>query len=322
MKVLVTGGGGYIGSFMVKALCDREDEVFVIDSFERGYKDSVDARAKIFEGNILDKDFLKKTLSELDVGAIVHFAGLISVGESVEKPGLYFETNVLGALNIIEEIKEKNVKFIFSSTAAVYGNPTKTPIPEDHPKNPTSPYGMSKLMVEDILSWYNQIYALPYAALRYFNASGASLDSVIGERHNPETHIIPRAIGAALANEPFHLFGRDYNTRDGTCIRDYIHALDLVDSHILALDKMKGGKSLIYNVGTGNGYSNLEVIKMVEEVSGKNISVVDDSRRAGDPDELVADPYNINHDLGFKPQYSDLKTIVKTAWEFHNKKAK
>lgn len=320
MKIIVTGGGGYIGSFMVKALCDRGDEVFVVDNFERGYREAVDNRAKISEGDLLDKSFVAKVIANVSPDAVIHFAGLISVGESVKKPGLYFESNILGALNLIEEVKERSVKFIFSSTAAVYGNPVNVPIPEDHPKNPTSPYGVSKLMVEDILKWYNQLFNMSFTTLRYFNASGAAIDGSLGERHNPETHIIPNAIFSALQGKEFHLFGTDYATPDGTCIRDYIHVLDLAQAHILALDSMKEGVGSFYNVGTGKGNSNKEIISMVEEVTGKKIDIKEESRREGDPDELVADPARIENELGFKPEYSDLKTIISSAYKWHKEK--
>lgn len=319
MKVIVTGGGGYIGSFMVKALCDRGEEVFVIDNFQRGYKDAVDSRAQIFQGDLLDKNFVESTLATVSPESIVHFAGLISVGESMKFPGLYLESNIMGALNLIEYIKSKNVKFIFSSTAAVYGNPTKIPIPEDHLKNPTSPYGVSKLMVEDILKWYSQLFGLSVTVLRYFNASGAALDGSMGERHNPETHIIPNAIRSLLFGKQFSLFGVDYATPDGTCVRDYIHVLDLVEAHLLALDKMKPSKMSIYNVGTGKGFSNKQVVQTVEDVSGKMMEVVTRERRSGDPDELVADPALIKSELGFEPQHSDIQTIVSSAFKWHQK---
>lgn len=319
MKIVVTGGGGYIGSFMVKALCDRGEDVFVIDNFQKGYRDAVDPRAQIFQGDLLDKNFLKTTLASVSPESIIHFAGLISVGESMKYPGLYLESNIMGALNLIEYVKGKSVKFIFSSTAAVYGNPIKIPIPEDHAKNPTSPYGMSKLMVEDILKWYSQLFGLSVTVLRYFNASGAALDGSMGERHNPETHIIPNAIRSLLLDEQFSLFGEDYATPDGTCVRDYIHVLDLVEAHILALDKMKQSKMSTYNVGTGKGFSNKQIIQAVENVSGKKLKVVAEQRRSGDPDELIADPALINSELGFEPHHSDIQTIVSSAFKWHQK---
>lgn len=318
MNILVTGGGGYIGSFMVKALCDRGDSVYVIDNFQHGFKDAIDSRAQIFEGSLLDVAFVNKTISPLDISAVIHFAGLIEVGESVKKPELYFETNIMSSLHLIDAVKEKNVKFIFSSTAAVYGNPKQIPIPEDHPKEPTNPYGESKLTVEKILSWYNHLYGLSFTALRYFNASGAAPDGSMGERHVPETHIIPCAIKALLENRPFHLFGTDFKTPDGTCVRDYIHVLDLVNAHMLAITHMKNQNKSFYNVGTGNGYSNRQITDMVSKVSKETLEVIDSERRPGDPDELVADPARIQRELGFKPEHSNLEEIVKSAYLWHS----
>lgn len=320
MNILVTGGGGYIGSFMVKALCKRGDTVFVIDNFLKGYRDAVDPRAKIIEGDLLDAAFVHEAITSLDkIDAVINFAGLIEVGQSVKKPGLYFETNIQSVLHVLEEVKESNVKFIFSSTAAVYGIPKTVPIPEDHPKDPTNPYGESKLMIEKILSWYNKTYGMPFTALRYFNASGAALDGAMGERHNPETHIIPNAINALLNKKPFHLYGTDYKTPDSTCVRDYIHVLDLVAAHILALENMKEGHQNIMNVGTGHGYSNKEVLEMVERVSNQKLEIINDPRRPGDPDSLIADPSRIKQELGFSPAHSDLETIVRSAYLWHSK---
>lgn len=319
MNILVTGGGGYIGSFMTKSLLDQGESVFVLDNFKRGYRDAVDSRAKVFDGDILNNAFLDGVFSQQKFDAVIHFAGLIAVPESMKIPGDYFKTNVLGTINLLEHIKNTDTKFIFSSSAAVYGDPETIPIPEDHPKNPTSPYGESKLMVEKILSWYNKIYKTPVAALRYFNASGAALDGSMGERHNPETHIIPLAIKSILQNSEFTLFGTDYNTDDGTCVRDYIHVLDLVEAHRLALLKLGPGSKLVYNVGTGRGYSNKEVIAAVEKVSGKKIQVKEAGRRDGDPARLVADPGKIASELSFAPKYSDIETIAASAWKWHSR---
>ncbi|OIP58202.1 MAG: UDP-glucose 4-epimerase GalE [Candidatus Levybacteria bacterium CG_4_10_14_0_2_um_filter_36_16] len=324
MKILVTGGAGYIGSFMVKRLISRGDKVHVIDSLERGHKDAIDSEAIFHQMNLMDWDEVEQVFSSSQFDAVIHFAGYISMEESARDPGLYFCNNTSGSLEIIEHCKRNNVKnFIFSSTAGVYGNPIKIPIPEDHPTNPVNPYGESKLMVEKILSWFNKIDGLSYACLRYFNASGAAIDGSMGEAHDPETHIIPKAIEAALNNNEFKMFGTDYQTQDGTCVRDYIHVLDLVEAHILALEKLvkdKGG--YIYNVGTGKGYSNKEVVEMVKKISGINFPIVELERRSGDADSLVADSSKIRNELGFNPKYSDLETIVKTAWEYHSKNSK
>jgi len=321
MKILVTGGAGYIGSFMVKRLISRGDKVHDIDSLERGHKDAIDSEAIFHQMNLMDWDEVEQVFSSSQFDAVIHFAGYISMEESARDPGLYFCNNTSGSLEIIEHCKRNNVKnFIFSSTAGVYGNPIKIPIPEDHPTNPVNPYGESKLMVEKILSWFNKIDGLSYACLRYFNASGAAIDGSMGEAHDPETHIIPKAIEAALNNNEFKMFGTDYQTQDGTCVRDYIHVLDLVEAHILALEKLvkdKGG--YIYNVGTGKGYSNKEVVEMVKKISGINFPIVELERRSGDADSLVADSSKIRNELGFNPKYSDLETIVKTAWEYHRK---
>lgn len=321
MKILVTGGAGYIGSFMVKASIDKGYEVVVADNLERGYKESIDKRAKFISGDLRDKKFVGSIFSEHIFDSVVHFAGFISMAESVSNPYVYFSNNINSSLNLIESmVKHKVNNFIFSSTAGVYGNPVKTPITEDHPKNPTNPYGESKLMVEKILSWYGQIYDLNFASLRYFNASGASIDGVMGENHFPESHLIPNAINSILNKTQFSLYGNDYPTLDGTCIRDYIHVIDLAEAHILTIDKLKNsGGRLFYNVGTGHGYSNKEVIDMIRRVSGFEINIKNAGRRPGDAEVLIADPFLIKKDLGFSPKYSDLETIVKSAWEWHKK---
>lgn len=319
MKVLVTGGAGYIGSFMVKRLLNEGYEVITIDNLGRGHRKAVDARAKFLVGDLHDEQFLEHVFCDLQFDAVMHFAGYISMEESVEKPGIYFANNVFSALNILNKMREFNVNnFIFSSTAGVYGDPVKIPIPEDHPTSPLNPYGESKLMVERVLSWYRMVYGISFMSLRYFNAAGASLDGSMGEDHQPETHIIPNAISATLNEGEFILYGDDYETADGTCVRDYIHVIDLVDAHILALKalKKKGG-AFFYNVGTGRGYSNREVIEMVKWVSEKDFKVKVKDRRPGDAGVLIADPTKIKNELGFSPKYSDLETIVETAWKWH-----
>lgn len=322
MKVLVTGGAGYIGSFAVKTLLEKGNDVIIIDSLERGHEESLNDKARFYKGDVIDKGFLKEVFEkEGKFDAVLHFAGFISMGESMENPYLYFQKNTYGSLNLIEEVVNSGSNnFIFSSTAGVYGNPEKLPIPEEHPKNPTNPYGESKLMVENILSWYGKTKGLRFAALRYFNAAGAALDGSMGEAHEPETHIIPNAINAILKGKDFTLFGEDYNTKDGTCVRDYIHVIDLVDAHLLAIEKLKknpGG--YIYNVGTGNGYSNKEVLETIKKVSGKDFQIKIGERRPGDADTLIADPTKINSELRFTPKHSDLQTIIETAWKWHCK---
>ncbi len=325
MKILVTGGAGYIGSFMTKRLLDLDNKVVVFDSLERGYKKAIDDRAKFVSGDIKDEATLENLFQDEIIDAVMHFAGYISVEESTKDPQKYYENNVTGTKNLVETMIGKgNIdKLIFSSSAAVYGNPIKIPIPEDHPKNPTSPYGENKLEVEKMLSYFQNNVGLSFVSLRYFNAGGASFDGKLGELHNPETHIIPLAIDAAINDTEFNLYGSNYNTYDGSCIRDYIHVIDLIEGHILALDKInrdKGG--FYYNIGTGIGYSNKEVIEMVEKVSGKTLKVKVKSRRSGDAEALIADAKKIQKEIGFEPRYSDLETIVATAFEWHTKNSK
>lgn len=321
MKVLVTGGAGYIGSFMTKLLLDKDFSVVVLDNLERGQEKYINKSVEFIKGDLTEKTFVSNLFANQKFEAVFHFAGYISMAESVENPFVYFKNNTFGSLNLIEElVKSGQNNLIFSSTAGVYGNPIKTPIPEDHPKNPTNPYGESKLMVEKILEWYGKTKGLNFAALRYFNAAGASLDASMGENHSPETHIIPKAIEAVLNKTEFKLFGTDYKTPDGTCVRDYIHVLDLVEAHILALEKLqreKGG--YFYNVGTGKGHSNKEVVEIIKKVSREDVHVSLEDRRPGDADTLIADPSKIEKELGFESRYSDIETIIKTAWEWHKK---
>lgn len=321
MKMLITGGAGYIGSFMVKASLDKGYKVVVVDNLERGHEDSIDKRAKLIVGDLRDIKFVDNVFSEHIFDCVVHFAGFISMAESVSNPYLYFNNNVNASLNIIENmVRNKVNNFIFSSSAGVYGNPIEVPITEDHPKNPTNPYGESKLIVERMLSWYQKTHGLNFVGLRYFNAAGASLDATMGEDHNPETHIIPNAIKSILEDKEFSLYGDDYKTKDGTCIRDYIHVVDLVEAHILAIDKLQKEKGeFFYNVGTGTGYSNKELIKMINRICKTTLKVKIEKRRLGDAEVLIADSRKIKEELGFIPKHSDLETIIKTAWEWHRK---
>lgn len=323
MKILVTGGAGYIGSFMVKRLLEGGHEVVVFDSLERGHSEVLDSRSKFVQGDIKNRDALELLFGNDKFDVVMHFAAYISVEESTKNPEMYYQNNVAGSQNLFESaINIGGVRnFIFSSSAAVYGNPQKIPIPEDHPKNPTSEYGKSKLAMEEILeSLRRENSDVSFVVLRYFNAAGAALDGSNGENHDPETHIIPLAIRAAIEESEFKLYGIDYNTPDGTCIRDYIHVLDLVEAHVLALDKIiKEPGGYYYNVGTGSGYSNKEVLDMVKKVSGKDLKVKFENRRSGDAEQLVADPTKIRAELGFQPKYSDLETIIESAWRWHNK---
>jgi UDP-glucose 4-epimerase len=321
MKVLVTGGAGYIGSIMVKRLLDEGHHVTVADNLERGHRKFVDSRAEFLQGNLLEPSFIKDLFLKGPYDCVMHFAAFIAVGESMEQPGLYFTNNVFTTISLLDAMKEHGVnKFIFSSTGTVYGTPQVNPIPETHVKNPENPYAESKLMVEKILHWYYEIHGIGSAILRYFNASGAALDGSLGEDHDPETHLIPNAIKAALTNAPFTLFGDDYDTPDGSCIRDYIHVLDLIEAHVLTLKKLQEQNGeFVYNVGTGKGSSNKEVVEMVKKISGVDFPMEIKERRPGDVQETVADASKIKRELGFEPKYSDLQTIIETAWKWHEK---
>lgn len=321
MKVLVTGGAGYIGSFMVRRLLDDGHTVVVADSLERGHEGSLDKRITFEKGSLLDSSFIDKLFSNSSFDCVMHFAAYIAVGESMQEPGLYFRDNVFTTIGLLDAMKEHGVKkFVFSSTGTVYGTPKVNPIPETHEKNPENPYAESKYMVERVLHWYYAVYGIGYAVLRYFNAAGAALDGSLGEDHDPETHLIPNAINAALTNSEFQLYGNDYATKDGTCIRDYIHVLDLIEAHILTLKKLdeKNGE-YVYNVGTGRGSTNQEVIDMVKKISGVDFPVAIKEKRPGDVMETVADSTKIKTELGFEPKYSDLETIISTAWQWHKK---
>lgn len=319
-NILVTGGCGYIGSFMVKALIDGGYNPIVLDNLERGARESIPEDTVFYQGNVSDKELLLRIKSENSFGAVIHFAGYISMKESMEKPELYFEKNTFETQKLLYNMKSMGVnKIIFSSTAGVYGNPERIPINEDDKKDPTNPYGESKLMTEKMLHWYQKIYGIDYVVLRYFNACGAAVDGSMGERHVPETHIIPVAINALINGSEFAIYGTDYNTPDGTCVRDYIHVIDLANAHLLALQKIlneSGG--FTYNVGTGHGYSNREVVDMIQEVTKKEVIVKEKERRPGDADTLVADVKKINEELNFSPQFSDLQTIIDSAWKWHS----
>lgn len=318
MKILVTGGAGYIGGFMTKRLLDDGHEVVVADTLERAHKE-ISPRATLREGNLQDPDFVSSLFQNTSYDVVMHFAAYISVGESMQDPGMYLKNNVLATVMLLDEMQKNGVKhFIFSSTGTVYGTPDKNPIPESHTLFPENPYAESKLMVEKILHWYYEIYGIGYSVLRYFNASGAALDGSYGEEHHPETHLIPNVIAAAKSGTEFSLFGDDYNTPDGTCIRDYIHVLDLVEAHILTLKKLQEQNGeYTYNVGTGKGHSNKEIVDMVKSVSGKDFPLLIKPRRPGDVAETVADITKIQKELQFTPKYSDLRTIVESAWKWH-----
>lgn len=321
MKILVTGGAGYIGSFTVAALKKAGFQPVVFDNLETGHRQAI-PKTRLYVGN-LQKDIalLDKVFKKEKPQAVIHFAAYIEAGESVKDPQEFFYNNVFGSLNLLQAmLKNKVLKIVFSSSAAVYGEPEKIPAEEDDPKNPVNPYGETKLVVEKILNWYAKAYGLSAVALRYFNAAGAALDGSLGQDYPKPTHLITRACEAALGKrKDFKIFSDDYNTPDGTGIRDYIHVLDLAEAHLSALKFLQRAKSGFntYNVGTGKGYSVLEVVKMVKKVSGKDFSPPVGSRREGDPARLVAKAEKIKKDLDWQPKYSDLKTIIKTAWQWH-----
>jgi UDP-glucose 4-epimerase len=317
-KILVTGGAGYIGSITTKVLKEKGFEPIIFDSLVTGHKNSLD-KEKFYQGDLVkDVELLDKIFKEEKPEGVIHFAAMSLVGESVKNPQKYFTNNLFGALNLLKVMVDNQVlKIVFSSTAAVYGEPQKIPIEEDDPKSPTSPYGESKLMIEKILKWYSQAYGLSAIVLRYFNACGALLDGSLGEDHQPETHLIPAAMQAALGQrKDFTLFGNDYPTEDGTCIRDYIHVLDLAQAHILALNNSQEGFKA-YNVGTNHGFSVLEIIQMIKKISGVDFPTPFSPRRAGDPARLIAKAEKIKKELGWEPKYSDLETIIKSAWQWH-----
>lgn len=317
--VLVTGGAGYIGSHTVKVLADRGVEVVVLDNLVTGHKEAVQ-RGSFYEGDIVDREKVRRIVERHRVSAVIHFAARSLVPESVARPDLYFYENTAKTNMFVSALIESGVRsIVFSSTAAVYGIPEAVPIPEDSDKKPINPYGLSKLMIEQSFPWLEQAYGIRWMALRYFNAAGASLEGEIGESHQPETHLIPLVLQTALRlRETFSIYGTDYRTPDGTCIRDYVHVMDLAEAHVLALEALESGvPSRALNIGTGQGYSVREIVEAAERVTGMDIPVVEAPRRPGDPDVLVADPRAIREVLGWKPKYSDLDTIIRSAWNWH-----
>jgi UDP-glucose-4-epimerase GalE len=317
-KILVTGGAGYIGSHTVHLLRKHGHDVAVVDDLSRGHEHNVD-HVQLHRLNLLETDRLAGILSEERAEAVIHFAAYIAVGESTQIPEVYFTNNVSGSVSLLSAMQRAGVKrIVFSSTAAVYGTPEESPITEDMAYAPVSPYGESKVMVEKILDWMDQYRGIRSVCLRYFNACGAEPASGLGEEHDPETHLIPLLLRAVDTGKPVTLFGDDYDTPDGTCIRDYVHVSDLAEAHILAVEAlMNGAASAKFNVGTGTGRSVLEVLRAVEEVTGSKVPYVMGPRRAGDPPILVANSDRLQKTLGWRPAYTDLREIVKTALSFH-----
>ena len=319
MKVLVTGGAGYIGSHTAKALARAGHEPLVLDNMSSGHRWAV-KWGRLLEWDLSDTELLPQFIEKEKVEAVLHFAASLLVGESVQQPRKYFWNNIVNTLRLLDAMLEAGVKrIVFSSSAAVYGTPQTVPIPEDHPKLPTNPYGETKLAMERALQWYGNAYGLKWIALRYFNAAGADPDGELGENHDPETHLIPLAIKAALGQRPpVDVYGTDYPTPDGTAIRDYIHVSDLADAHVRALDYLTaGGESRALNLGTGRGYSVREVIDTVGKISP--VPFRDAPRRAGDPPALVADAGHAATVLDWKPQRSGLEAITQDAWNWHSK---
>ena len=322
MKVLVVGGAGYIGSHMVKYLGRLGCEVTTLDNLYSGHRDAV-TYGSLVECDLADRSRLRDLFAEKSFDAVMHFAAHIEVGESVRLPAKYYQNNVSKTLTLLETMVEANIpRFIFSSTAAIFGMPERTPIDEQQAKNPINPYGRSKLMIEEALEDFDRAYGLKSVCLRYFNAAGADPDGELGERHDPETHLIPICLQVASGRRPeMAVFGTDYDTPDGTCIRDYVHVNDLCSAHALALDAlMQGGESGRYNLGNGEGFSVREVIDTVRRVTGKSLNVREEARRPGDPARLIADSSLARKNLGWRPQFAELETIVAHAWAFEEKR--
>ncbi|NRT91243.1 UDP-glucose 4-epimerase GalE [Clostridium beijerinckii] len=320
MSILVCGGAGYIGSHTVHELVKQNKDVIIVDNLQSGHMKAVNPKAKFYKGDIRDSEFLDKVFSENKIDAIIHFAANSLVGESMVKPLLYFNNNVYGMQILLESMVKHDIKnIVFSSTAAVYGEPKKIPISEDDETNPTNTYGETKLTMEKMMKWVSKANGINYVSLRYFNAAGALEDGSIGEDHSPESHLIPLILQVPLGKrEAITVFGEDYDTPDGTCIRDYIHVLDLADAHIKAVEYLQSGnESNIFNLGNGIGFSVKEMIDSAKEATSEEIKVVVGERRAGDPARLIASNEKAQKILGWTPKYTDVKAIIKTAWTWH-----
>ncbi|UJZ88042.1 UDP-glucose 4-epimerase GalE [Heyndrickxia coagulans] len=320
MSILVLGGAGYIGSHAVYQLIDQKYDVVVIDNLQTGHRAAIHPKAKFYEGDIRDRAFMRDVFGKEKIDAIIHFAANSLVGESMEQPLKYFDNNVYGTQIVLEMMKEFHVPHIvFSSTAATYGEPERVPITETMPTVPTNTYGETKLTMEKMMKWCEKAYGIKYVALRYFNVAGARSTGEIGEDHHPETHLIPVVLETVLGKrEAITIFGEDYDTKDGTCVRDYIHVEDLIDAHILALQYLQnGGASDVFNLGSSNGFSVKEIVDTVREVTGKGFNVKIGDRRAGDPSTLIASSEKAKRVLGWNPQKTDIRQIIKDAWNWH-----
>ena len=321
MAILVAGGAGYIGSHMVKDLIEHGEDVVVADNLSTGHRDAINPKAKFYEGDIRDRKFLDKVFDNEDITAVVHFAAFSIVPESMSKPLKYFDNNTGGMITLLEVMRDHNIKYIvFSSTAATYGVPEHMPIKETDPQNPINPYGLSKLMMEKMMAWADKAYGIKFVALRYFNVAGAAPDGTIGEDHGPETHLVPIILQVAQGKrKELSIFGDDYNTPDGTNVRDYVHVMDLTDAHILAIKYLEAGnKSNAFNLGSSTGFSNKQMLEAAREVTGKPIPAKMAPRRPGDPDSLVAASDKAREILGWKPKYDDVHDIIATAWKWHS----
>ncbi|WP_420222947.1 UDP-glucose 4-epimerase GalE [Pediococcus acidilactici] len=319
MSILVVGGAGYIGSHMVKRLIEQGQEVVVVDNLSTGHRKAVDEKARFYEGDIRNHVFLKGVFDRENIDTVVHFAAFSIVPESMEKPLKYFDNNTAGMVALLEEMRDHDVKrIIFSSTAATYGVPEKSPIEETDRQAPINPYGESKLMMEKIIRWADQAYGIKFVALRYFNVAGAYPDGSIGEDHGPETHLTPIILQVAAGQrDQLKIFGDDYNTPDGTNVRDYVHVLDLVDAHILAINYLKAGNdSDVFNLGSSTGFSVKQMVEAAREVTGEPIPTEIAERRPGDPDSLIAASKKARDVLQWRPQYDDVKEIIQTAWNW------
>jgi UDP-glucose 4-epimerase len=322
MAVLICGGAGYIGSHAAAELLERNEDVIIIDNLQTGHVESVLDGAVFYEGDLRDEKIMDEIFSNHEITDVIHFAADSLVGVSMKEPLEYYDNNVYGALCLLKKMHQYEVKrIVFSSTAATYGEPETVPITEETPTKPTNPYGQTKLAMEDMMRWCSEAYGMEFTALRYFNVAGAHPHVDIGEDHQPETHLIPIILQTALGQrEKIYVFGDDYPTEDGTCIRDYIHVKDLIQAHILALDYLRdGGASDVFNLGNGSGFSVQEVIDTVEKVTGKTIPREIAPRRAGDPPVLIASSEKAKRVLNWKPEYADLASIVKTAWDWHRR---